>query len=252
MQYLLRRQIISVALLVLTSLSVNAQKNEVFQPDHDDMPYYLGISLGYGLNSLNFERSAYFNNQTTNIANRITTSKSGNLNLGLSGTLKLSNHLLLRANPMLLIGGSKRIGFSAPNNLYVNVADSLDIPSTLITLPIALKLQSDRYTAMGYKSIMRHYVFGGGKADFDLSSSKVSNSINGAPYKALLNGTDLGYEFGLGLSFYLKYVTISPELKFSYGLTNLKNNTGTGPESLLNNVNKINANFIYFTIHLEN
>ena len=60
MQHLLRKQIISIALLILTSLSVNAQKNEVFQPDHDDMPYYLGISLGYGLNSLNFERSAYF------------------------------------------------------------------------------------------------------------------------------------------------------------------------------------------------
>jgi hypothetical protein len=234
----------------LTSLSVNAQKNEVFQPDHDDMPYYLGISLGYGLNSLNFERSAYFNNQTTNIANRITTSKSGNLNLGLSGTLKLSNHLLLRANPMLLIGGSKSVGFSAPNNLYVNVVDSIAIPSTIITLPLVLKLQSDRYTALGYKSIMRHYVFGGGKADFDLSSTKVSSSINGAPYKALLNGTDLGYEFGLGLSFYLKYVTISPELKFSYGLMDLKNNSS--PEPLMNNVNKINANFIYFTIHLEN
>ena len=252
MQYLLRRQIISVALLVLTSLSVNAQKNEVFQPDHDDMPYYLGISLGYGLNSLNFERSTYFNNQTTGIANKIISSNRGNLNLGLSGTLKLTNHLLLRANPMLLIGGSKNISFSAQNNLHVDVADSLDIPSTIITLPLALKLQSDRYTALGYKSIMRHYVFGGGKADFDLSSSKVSNSINGAPYKALLNGTDLGYEFGLGLSFYLRYVTISPELKFSYGLTNIKNTSGTGPESLLNNVNKINANFIYFTIHLEN
>ena len=250
MQYLLRKQIISIALLILTSLSVNAQKNEVFQPDHDDMPYYLGISLGYGLNSLNFERSAYFNNQTTNIANRITTSKSGNLNLGLSGTLKLSNHLLLRANPMLLIGGSKSVGFSAPNNLYVNVVDSIAIPSTIITLPLVLKLQSDRYTALGYKSIMRHYVFGGGKADFDLSSTKVSSSINGAPYKALLNGTDLGYEFGLGLSFYLKYVTISPELKFSYGLMDLKNNSS--PEPLMNNVNKINANFIYFTIHLEN
>jgi hypothetical protein len=216
------------------------------------MPYYLGISLGYGLNNLNFERSTYFNNQTAGIANKIISSNRGNLNLGLSGTLKLTNHLLLRANPMLLIGGSKNISFSAQNNLHVDVADSLDIPSTIITLPLALKLQSDRYTAFGYKSIMRHYVFGGGKADFDLSSSKVSNSINGAPYKALLNGTDLGYEFGLGLSFYLRYVTISPELKFSYGLTNIKNTSGTGPESLLNNVNKINANFIYFTIHLEN
>ena len=97
---------------------------------------------------------------------------------------------------------------------------------------------------------MRHYVFGGGKADFDLSSTKVSSSINGAPYKALLNGTDLGYEFGLGLSFYLRYVTISPEFKFSYGLVNLKNNAT--PEALMNNIDKINANFIYFTIHLEN
>ena len=252
MQHILRKQIISIVLLLIANLSVKAQKNEVFQPDHDDMPYYLGISLGYGLNNLNFERSTYFNNQTAGIANKIISSNRGNLNLGLSGTLKLTNHLLLRANPMLLIGGSKNISFSAQNNLHVDVADSLDIPSTIITLPIALKLQSDRYTAFGYKSIMRHYVFGGGKADFDLSSSKVSNSINGTPYKALLNGTDLGYEFGLGLSFYLRYVTISPELKFSYGLTNIKNTSGTGPESLLNNVNKINANFIYFTIHLEN
>jgi hypothetical protein len=252
MQHLLRKQIISIALLLLANLSVNAQKNEVFQPDHDDMPYYFGISLGYGMNSLNFERSAYFNNQTPNITNKIISKNRGNLNLGLSGTLKLTNHLLLRANPTLLIGGSKNVSFSAPSILYVDVADSIDIPSTIITLPIALKLQSDRYTAFGYKSIMRHYVFGGGKADFDLSSSKVSNSINGTPYKALLNGNDLGYEFGLGLSFYLRYVTISPEIKFSYGLTNLKNTSATAGESLFNNVNKINANFIYFTIHLEN
>lgn len=252
MQHLLRKQIISIALLIMSTLLVNAQKNEVFQPDHDDMPYYLGISLGYGMNNLNFDRSTYFNNQSTNIANKISSSNSGNLNLGLSGTLKVTNHLLLRANPMLLIGGSKKIGFSAPNNLYVDVTDTLEIPSTIITVPLALKIQSDRYTAFGYKSIMRHYVFGGGKADFDLSSAKVSNSINGTSYKALLNGTDLGYEFGLGLSVYLKYVTISPEIKFSYGLKNLKNNSSTGPEALFNNVNKINANFIYFTIHLEN
>jgi hypothetical protein len=99
---------------------------------------------------------------------------------------------------------------------------------------------------------MRHYVFGGGKADFDLSSSSTSRSISGTPYIALLNGMDTGYEFGIGLSLYLRYVTISPEIKFSYGVTNLKNSSGTAPESLLNNVNKVNANLIYFTIHLEN
>ena len=245
MQHLLRKQIKLVGILMISCLSLNAQKNEVFQPDHDEMPYYLGISIGTGLSQLNFDRNVNFNITYMNAASQLTSVNSQNLNLGLTGTLKLSDHFLLRANPMLLIGGSKSLTFSVNS-----VADQIEIPSTIITLPIALKMQSNRYNGFGYNSLMRHYVFGGGKADFDLSSSKIGNSYRGVPYKALLNGTDLGYEFGLGLSFYLRYVTISPELKFSYGLTNLKNNNTIEP--LLNNVNKVNANFIYFTIHLEN
>ena len=35
MQHLLRKQIISIVLLLITHLSVNAQKNEVFLPDYD-------------------------------------------------------------------------------------------------------------------------------------------------------------------------------------------------------------------------
>jgi hypothetical protein len=245
MQHLLRKQIKLIGILMISSLSLNAQKNEVFQPNHDEMPYYLGISIGLGVNHLNSERNIFFNTTAANFANQLNLTNSKNINLGLTGTLKLSEHFLLRANPMLLIGGSKSFGF-----MVNSVTDTIDIPSTIITLPLALKMQSNRYNAFGYKSIMRHYVFGGGKADFDLSSSKQVNSYKGVPYKALLNGTDLGYEFGLGLSFYLRYVTISPEIKFSYGLTNLKNNKTT--EALLNNINKVNANFIYFTIHLEN
>ena len=241
MQHLLRKQIIIIGIFILTSLSLIAQKGETFQPDHDDLPYYLGISIGLGFNQLNFERNSYFNNVSTNIANQINSSRGRNLNLGLTGTLKLSKHFLLRGNPMLLIGGSKNILFQK-NSL---ATDTLEIPSTIITLPLALKMQSDRYDAFGYRDLMRHYVFGGGKADFDLSSSK---DFGG--YKALLNGADLGYEFGVGLSVYLRYVTISPEIKFSYGLSNLKNMRNG--EALLNNVDKINANFIYFTIHLEN
>jgi len=230
---------------MLSSLSLNAQKNVVFQPDHDEMPYYLGISIGTSMNKLNLERNVFFNTTSSNFANQMSSGYGRNINLGLTGTLKLSDHFLLRANPMLLIGGSKIFKFSV-NNAY----DQIEIPSTILTLPLALKMQSNRYNMFGYRSLMRHYVFGGGKADFDLSSSKQVNSFRGVPYKALLNGNDTGYEFGLGLSFYLKYVTVSPELKYSYGLTNLKNNNTT--EALLNNINKVNANFIYFTIHLEN
>lgn len=247
MQHLLRNKIIIIGLFILTTASLEAQKGEAYQTDHDELPYYFGISIGLGTNHLNFERTKYFNTPSSiaDIANKVNSANAKNLNLGLTGSLKLSKHFILRANPMLLIGGSKNIAFTK-NAL----SDSIDIPSTIITIPIALKMQSDRYNAFDYKDMMRHYIFVGGKADFDLSSSKVASSTLGNPYKALLLGNDLGVEFGMGLSFYLRYVTISPEIKFSYGLSNLKNTTNT--EYILNNVSKINANFIYFTIHLEN
>jgi hypothetical protein len=38
-----------------------------------------------------------------------------------------------------------------------------------------------------------------------------------------LEKNDFGLETGLGFNFYLKFVTLSPELKFSYGLANLHN-----------------------------
>jgi len=231
---------------MVSCLSLNAQKNEVFQPDHDDLPYYLGISMGYGINNLNFQRNAFFTGTMADVANQLTASNSGNALLGLTGTLKLTDHFLLRANPMLLIGGSKSFKFHVNSD-----NDYISLPSNIISLPLALKMQSDRYNAFGYRAMMRHYVFVGGKADFDLSSTKeVLSDYKVLPYKALLNGNDFGYEFGLGLSFYLRYVTISPEIKFSYGLTNLKNSTPT--EHLLDHVNKVNANFVYFTIQIEN
>jgi len=36
-----------------------------------------------------------------------------------------------------------------------------------------------------------------------------------------LNRNDYGLEAAIGFNFYLKFVTLSPELKFSYGLANL-------------------------------
>jgi hypothetical protein len=66
----------------------------------------------------------------------------------------------------------------------------------------------------------------------------------------ILNGTDFGAEIGVGLSFYLRYAIISPEVKFSYGLRDLKKVSTSIP--LLSNLDKVSSNFVYFTIHIEN
>ncbi|MEN9320130.1 MAG: hypothetical protein RLZZ309_1117, partial [Bacteroidota bacterium] len=92
--------------------------------------------------------------------------------------------------------------------------------------------------------------------EFDLSNLGNSNGIipefSGSispirrEYPVVIKNTDWGAEIGVGLSFYLRYVNVSPEVKFSYGLRNLKKN-----DVLVSNLDKISSNFVYFTIHIE-
>ena len=253
MQHLLRKQIITGALLLCISFASMAQRGEVYQPFHDELPYYLGMSIGLNNNYLNFNRNIDFIRPNTSAVSSINPINNLALNLGLSGTLRLSKHTLLRLNPTVLIAGSKNLyTFSKRSN--PTDTQTMNAASAIINIPLALKIESDRYNAFHFTDIMRHYVFLGGKIDYDLlgSNRSVILSKNVAtssrtPYNNTLNGFDYGYEVGLGLSFYLPYATISPEVKFSYGIRNL--NKG---DALLSSIRDVTGNFIYFTIHIEN
>jgi hypothetical protein len=259
MQHLLRKQIILIVLLVASSVSVFAQNDEVFQPDHDDLPYYLGMSIGLSNSYLYPKRGTNFLLAKDDAAKYLLQQSTPYLNLGLTGTLKLTNRLLIRVNPTLLISDS-RIAFRyTTDNLkaytpLISTDDTLSytIPSTIIDLPIALKFQSDRYNAFRQPDMMRHYILAGAKFAFDLSSEKKpTKEAPTFPYDNEIKGMDMSLELGLGLSFYLRYATISPEIKFSYGLRDLRK-TGSIKYPLLSGVDKVTSNFIYFTIHIEN
>ena len=250
MQHLLRKQIITGALLLCISFASMAQRGEVYQPFHDDLPYYLGMSIGVNNSYFNFNRNKEFSNPAAGAVYAINPNNNLALNLGLIGTLRLNTHTLLRLNPTVLIAGSKNV------YTYKEVGSpdikTMNISSAIINIPLALKIESDRYNAFHYTDIMRHYVFVGGKIDYDLlGSNKAVITSNGTgsnrnPYPNTLKSIDYGYEMGLGVSFYLPYATISPEVKFSYGVRNL--NKGA---PLLSSIRDITSNFVYFTIHVE-
>lgn len=259
MQHLLRKQIILIGLLLASSTSLFAQNDEVFQPDHDDLPYYLGMSIGLSNSYLYYKKGINYLNTSPNAARYILPQSTPYLNLGLTGTLKLTERILLRANPTLLISDSRNAFKYTTENLkaytpLITTDDTLTytIPSTIIDLPIAVKFQSDRYNAFNQPDLMRHYVLAGAKFSFDLSSEK--KPIKEAPtfpYNNEIKGMDMSLELGMGLSFYLRYATISPEIKFSYGLRDLKK-AGSLQYPLLSGIDKVTSNFIYFTIHIEN
>jgi hypothetical protein len=249
MQHLLRKQIITGALLLCISLSSIAQRGEVYQPYHDELPYYLGMSIGVNNSYLNFNRNAEFATPAPGTVSSINPKNNLSLTMGLAGTLRLSKHTLLRLNPTVVIAGSKNL-FTFTRIEYPKDNPTMNATTALINIPLALKIVSDRYNAFHYTDIMRHYVFVGGKIDYDLKGPDgiIINSSAGAEpiIKNIFNSLDYGYEMGLGVSFYLRYATISPEVKFSYGLRNLNNGS-----PLLSGIRDVTSNFVYFTIHVE-
>ncbi len=258
MQYLLRNKISLFIIGLCISSAALAQRDEVFQPNHDELPYYFGMSIGFSNNYLAFNRANRFlptGSADPNSIIEINPINNLYYNLGLVGTLRLTKHILLRANPTLLIVGNKNvIDFKIKRT--PDIAQKMNVSSSIIHLPVAFKFQSDRYNGFKYSNLMRHYLLVGGKFDFDLASNKAgkisapTGALVTGSYPSVLSGTDMGAEIGVGMSFYLRYATISPEVKFSYGLKDLHKLNAVYP--LLNNLDKVSSNFIYFTIHIEN
>jgi hypothetical protein len=249
MQHLLRKQIILLVALLSIGLAALSQTDEVYRPYNDEKPVYLGLNIGLNSGYMNFDRELNFTVPQNGQARWISPVFNKALIMGLSGTLRLSNHFLLRVNPNILITGNKDIfTFKIQND-----ADSfkMNVASTIVNLPIALKLESDRYNFFRKPDFMRHYVFAGVKFDYDFSSGKDAKGVNtktdnSNAYPKLLNAADYGYEFGMGLSFYFQYATISPEIKFSYGQRDMRDS-----HPLLTSLDKLTSNFVYFTIHVE-
>jgi len=261
MQYLLRNKISYLILSLCISSAAIAQRDEMFQPDHDELPFYFGMSFGFSNNYLAFNRANLFLNTVSQSSfvdpNSITEINAINnlyFNLGLVGTLRLSKHTLLRTSPTILINDSKNV-VNFKIKATPNLSQKLNVSSSIIHLPVAFKFESDRYNGFRYNNIMRHYFLVGGKFDFDIASNRkgtITNLTTGTSvsYPSVLKGTDFGAEIGVGLSFYLRYATISPEVKFSYGLKDLHQLNVTYP--LMNTLDKVSSNFVYFTILIEN
>ena len=60
MQYLLRNKISYLVISLCISSAAIAQRDQVFRPNQDQLPYYFGISAGLVNHYLNFNRTAGF------------------------------------------------------------------------------------------------------------------------------------------------------------------------------------------------
>ena len=119
-----------------------AQK-ELNRPEHDQLPYYFGLTFGYANMSLHTSKSNRFLQYDSVLT--VEPGHSGGVALGLLATMKLMNHWELRAAPQLIIGGAKYFTYTLkyPNALEADTVKKT-LPSTLLSLPLQIKFNSDR------------------------------------------------------------------------------------------------------------
>jgi hypothetical protein len=239
MHYLLRKQVVLPVIIFFSCASQLHAQQEIYRRNHDDLVYYFGLTLGYNYSNLHISKSAKF------LANDSILSaepgSSGGIAMGLMATARLSDHFQVRANPQLIIGGSKYIAYTLSKaKLGESLFQNQTLPSTLVSLPFQLKFNSDRI------GNFKTYLMVGLKYDYDLSSNSAARNVEDL---VKLKANDFGFELGWGFNFYLPFVTISPEIKISNGLTNIHQLDPTLKYS--NVLDKILSRMVVFSIHFE-
>jgi hypothetical protein len=216
-----------------------AQPKEMNRPGHDEWPYYFGMSISYNNSTLHPSKHEKFLQDDSVLS--VEPGSSGGIALGLLATLQLSPRFSARANPQLIIGGAKYFTYNLkyPSN-GENLIEKKTLPSTIVSFPFQMKFNSDRI------GNFRTYMLGGVKYDMDLASNSQARN---AEDLVKLKRSDFGVEAGIGFNFYFPFVTFSPELKISNGLSNIHSRDASLKYS--NVLDKLQSRMIVFSIILE-
>jgi len=240
LNYLLQKQIILIAITcIFFCTTTRAQQRELNRENHDNLPYYFGIYLAYNSTYLHPSKSPKFLYDDSVLSAE--PGASGGVALGFLATLRLNSRWEFRLNPNLIIGGAKFFTYTLSHPMPgENTVEKKTLPSSIFTLPAQFKFNSDRIDNFRVYMMFDGYV----------SSDLMANAGNRNAEDLLkLKRNDYGLEGAFGFNFYLKFVTLSPELKFSYGLANLH---ARDPNLKFSSVfDKLQTRMITFSLNIE-
>ncbi len=165
---------------------------------------HFGVEIGY--NTSNFKVTLNQLYTTTSLVKTAESYNGPGFTLGIISDLRLWRYFDLRFIPDLSFG-DKSLHYITPDSTVIK-----DIQSTYLDLPVNLK-----YKSAPYKNT-RIYIFAGGDYSIDFESTARARL---AQDLVKISADDLSAEYGFGMEFHLPLVIISPEIKFSYGLSNV-------------------------------
>ena len=210
-------------------------------PDHDDKLYHFGINLGLNKSHFSFTHHPQFLNQDSVMT--IESINSTGINLAWLVNLNLSPYFDLRTYPLNLTFSEKAFEYalSYPDKPAGEGALTIKkVQSITISLPVQIKFSSDRIDNF------KVYTIAGVKFDYDMAANAGKQNADDL---IKLKKLDYSIEGGIGFHLYFPYFVLSPELKVSWGLSNLHSRNPSLKYS--SNVDKINSRMISFSLTVE-
>jgi len=236
--FILLRQAVFFVVFILLAADSFGQK-EIYRREHDDMPYYFGATFGYNTSSLHAIKSAKFYQDDSVLV--ALPGSSGGISIGLLATGRLDEHFQIRFNPQIIIGSSRYLDYIIKYPLPGEpIYQKKTLSTMIVSFPLHFKFNSDRIDNF------RVYLLGGVKYDIYFGSN-ATESDTGTDIK--FKSTDFGIEGGIGFNFFLHYFTLSPEIKFSNGLSNILQRDPSVKYSSV--FDKLQTRMIMFSLHFE-
>lgn len=174
-------------------------------PNYDMQTYHFGFILGYSQQKLNIRYSEFMNNYNDYL--QILSDYEPGFNVGIIMDFKIKNNFNIRVTPSFNFTDQK-IYY---NSVNYSVSQPQNSGLSNFELPIYLKYRSDRVNNG------RLYVLLGPKLSIDMSSFEKLSDNENLEFKSQNYSLDIGF----GIDIYFKYFKFAPEIKYSYGITNI-------------------------------
>jgi hypothetical protein len=228
-----------LVLLVMISVQTFAQKQKPKNDSwYDEKLLHFGFTLGF--NTMDFKITP---SNTSFLADSLlpeVTSLNPGINIQIITDLRPAKYLDIRFLPGVSFG-QRNIVYYKNRKLF---NDQQKLESSFIEFPLVLK-----YKAMRLNNV-RPYVLAGLNYRYDLAGKKEYDEDK--PVYIRLKRSDLNYEVGTGMDFYLTYFKLSVELKMSNGTRDmLVHEQAPGHPEYSDAIEKMKSQIWILSFHFE-
>ena len=222
-------------------------KNESW---YDEKPLHFGFTLG--MNLMDFNITPADSLKAPDFLNPEVSKLNPGINIQIVTNLRINSHADLRFLPGVSFGqrniryykNKSGTGTNNGNPEMEIYNERQRLESSFLEFPLIFKYKGERLNNV------RPYVIGGLNYRYDLAGKKEYDDEKAVYLR--LKRSDLYYEAGAGLDFYLPYFKLSVEIKMSNGLRDvIVHDPAPGYPQFVNAIEKVKSQILILSFHFE-